>query len=360
MASNSLKVGIIGCGNIAPKYMQGCGVFHEIIEVVACADLDITRAQQFAAQHNLTPYSVPDLLANPSIDIIINLTIPKAHAEVSLAVIAAGKHVYSEKPLAITFEDGQQIMQAAQQANVRVGCAPDTFLGAGGQTSRHVIDQGIIGQPVGAMACFASPGPDAWHPNPFFYYEAGGGPLLDMGPYYITTLVNLLGPVSQVTALAKMGTRERFAGHEAIRGQKIPVSVSTHYTGLLEFQNGATASVIMSFETWGHHLPPIEVYGTDGALSVPDPNTFGGVVRVKTASENWSEVPPTHRSDVQRGLGVADMAQAIQSNHPHRASGDLALHVLEIMTAFDRAAQSGSYIRIETCPTMPEALPVNL
>ncbi len=358
MVADKLKVGIIGCGNIAPAYIQGCRMFPDVINLVACADLDDIRAQQFAAQHNLQAQTVAALLDNPALDIIINLTVPAAHAEISLAVVKAGKHVYSEKPLATTLLDAQHLMQTAQQVGVRVGCAPDTFLGGGGQTSRRVIDEGRIGQPVAAVGFMSQHGPDAWHPNPFFLFDVGGGPLLDMGPYYITALVNLMGPVRRIAALAGIGLPERIAGHESIRGQKIPVNAPTHHTALLEFHNGTMATLITSFETWAHHLPIIEVYGTEGSLSMPDPNMFGGEVRLWTPDQqDWVIVPHQHRTDVQRGIGVADMAQAIQSDRPHRVSGELALHVLEVMLAAHQAAESGQYINIESRPPIPEALP---
>lgn len=359
MGASKLKLGLIGCGNIAPQYITGCCMFPEVVEVVACADLITARAQQFAQEHQLRAYTVDEILAAPDLDILINLTIPAAHVSVSLSVLEAGKHVYSEKPLATTLADGQRILKTARRMGLRVGCAPDTFLGGGGQTSRSVIDDGQIGQPVAAVAFMASHGPEDWHPNPFFFFEPGGGPLLDMGPYYLTALVNLLGPIRRVAALAGSGLPERIAGHESIRGQKIPVSTHTHYAGLLEFQSGATATLITSFEIWAHHLPRIEIYGTDGSLSVPDPNRFDGSVQLwSTAEQDWREVPHQHRVDLQRGIGVADMAQAIQMDRPHRASGELALHVLEAILAFDQAALSGSYVEIESCPEKPESLSI--
>ena len=353
----NLKVGIIGCGHIAPKYLQGCADFPQDIQVVACADIIEERTRQFADDHQLTAFSVEELLGNPEIDLIINLTIPAAHAAVSLQVIEAGKHVYSEKPLALTREDGRKILAAAEQAGVRVGCAPDTFLGGGGQTSRHIIDSGVIGDPVAAVAFMASHGPESWHPNPAFYYAPGGGPMFDMGPYYLTTLVNLLGSITYIFASSKRAFNERVAGHPSINGQVIPVSVTTHQTGTVHFENGAIATMITSFDMWSNNLPVIEIYGTEGSLSVPDPNRFGGDVRVwETQTKEWRSVPLIGRDDVQRGIGVADMARSIMGDRPHRASGSLGYHVLDAMAAFDESSERLQAIALESRVLRPEAL----
>jgi predicted dehydrogenase len=353
----NLNVGIIGCGHIAPKYLRGCADFPGVIQVMACADIIEERAQQFAAAHQLTAYTVDELLQNPEIDIIINLTIPTAHAAVSLQVIEAGKHVYSEKPLALTREDGRKILAAAEQAGVRVGCAPDTFLGGGGQTARQVIDSGIIGEPVAAVTFMANHGHESWHPNPAFYYTAGGGPMFDMGPYYLTALVNLLGSMVRVTGSSKRSFEERIAGHPSINGQVIPVSVTTHQTGNVTFENGAIATVITSFDIWRHNLPVIEVYGTEGSLSVPDPNTFSGDVRVwQQQTREWHSVPLIARADGQRGMGVADMARSIMNDEPHRASGNLAYHVLDAMAAFDESSECRRAIELESRALRPASL----
>lgn len=358
---SALNIGIIGCGMIAPAYLRGCALFPDAVNVTACADIDEDRATQFAQRHGLRALTVADLMRDDAIDMVLNLTIPVAHAEVNLAAIAAGKHIYSEKPLATTLSDGQAIIHAAEQAGVRVGCAPDTFLGGGGQTVRHLIDTDAIGRPLAATAFMLSRGPEPWHSNPFFYYQPGGGPVMDMGPYYITTLVNLLGPVTQVSAITGRGLTERVAGHESIAGQAIPVDVSTHASGTLLFASGAMATLIMSFDIWKHNLPRMEIYGTDGTISGPDPNTFGGTVRLWQPTHNaWRDVPLTHRDDVQRGIGVADMATAIANNIPHRASGALALHVLEIMLAFDTSSAEEKAITIKSTVEMPAPLPQNL
>lgn len=356
----TLNVGLIGVGNIAPAYIRGCAPF-DIIKIVACADILADRAGAFAAEHSISAHSVDDLLARDDIDIVINLTIPAAHAEISLSIIEAGKHVYSEKPLAISRADGERVVQAAAAAGLRVGCAPDTFLGSGLQTARKAIDDGVIGQPVAATAFFMAHGPEAWHPNPGIFYQKGAGPLFDMGPYYLTALVNLMGPVARVAASARMTFPERIATSEALMGQRLPVEVNTHIAGTLEFESGAIASVITSFDVWGHHLPWIEVHGEDGSLSVPDPNNFDGVVRaVQGGSGDWADVPPAHSTAIGRGAGVADMATAIQAGRPHRASGDLAFHVLDIMLSLEEAAALGRRIEIASTVDQPAALPAGL
>lgn len=354
----SFKVGLIGCGGIAPAYVRGCRQFT-ILELAGCADLDHNRAMGFGQEHDVPVYSVDDLLAHQEIDILVNLTVPQVHAQVSQAILAAGKHAYSEKPLALDREEGQQVLNAAATAGLRIGCAPDTFLGGGIQTCRAVIDSGRIGMPLAATAFMASHGPESWHQNPFFYYQRGGGPLFDMGPYYLTALINLLGPIQRVAASTRRSFDIREAGHPSIKGAKIPVDVNTHAAGVLNFVEGPLCNIMMSFDIWKHNLPIIEIYGSEGTLSVPDPNTFGGVVRVFDAStQEWAEVPHQHNTDIGRGVGVADLAHAIHENRGHRASGELAYHVLDVMQAFDEASESGQHIDIGSRVMHPEPLPV--
>ena len=355
-----LNVGIIGTGVIAPAYIRGCAPF-DAIKLVACADILAERAEAFAAEHGLQANSVDDLLARDDIDIVVNLTIPLAHAEVSLQIIEAGKHVYSEKPLAVDREDGEKIIKAAKSAGVRVGCAPDTFLGGGNQTARKAIDDGLIGAPVAATATWQSHGHESWHPNAGFYYLKGGGPMLDLGPYYVTALINLMGPVARVSGAARQTFSERIATSEAIKGQRLPVEVNTHVAGTLEFENGAIASIIMSFDVWGDHLPFIEIHGSEGSLTVPDPNRFDGEVTVlKGGSREWIDVPLRHSTNIGRGAGVADMAYAIQSGRPHRASGDLAFHALDVMQALEESSAQGRHIEIASTVEQPLALPAGL
>ena len=356
----TLNVGLIGTGNIAPAYIEGCAPF-DVIKITACADILTERAQAFAAEHGLIACSVDDLLARDDIDIVVNLTIPAAHARVSLQIIKAGKHAYSEKALAVSRDEGKKIVNAAKAAGLRLGCAPDTFLGGGLQTARKAIDDGLIGAPVAATAVFMAHGPESWHPNPGIFYQKGAGPLFDMGPYYLTALVHLMGAVARVSASARKSFPERIATSEALMGARLPVEVNTHVAGTLEFASGAIASVITSFDVWGHQLPWIEIHGADGSLSLPDPNVFDGIVRVmKGGARDWVEVPLAHAFKIGRGTGVADMAYAIQSGRPHRASGDLAFHVLDIMCALEESAAQGRRIALESRVEQPQALPVGL
>ncbi len=356
----TLNVGIIGTGNIAPAYIKGCAPF-DVIKITACADILEDRAQAFAAKHGLVACSVDELLARDDIDIVINLTIPLTHAEVSLQIIEAGKHAYVEKPLAVKRADGEAVIRAAKAAGVRMGCAPDTFLGGGGQTARKAIDDGLIGAPVAATATWLSHGHESWHPNAGFYYLEGGGPMLDMGPYHVTALINLMGPVARVSGSARMTFPERIATSEALMGQRLPVEVNTHVAGTLEFESGAIATAIMSFDVWGHHLPWIEIHGEDGSLSVPDPNRFDGEVSVvKGGTNEWVDIPHTHSTNIGRGAGVADMAYAIQSGRPHRASGDLAFHALDVMLALEESSEQGRHIEIKSTMEQPLAIPADL
>lgn len=355
------NIGIIGTGAIAPAYMTGLAVFPEQVTVVACADINMERAKDFAQKYNIKAMTIDDLLADDSIEIVINLTIPAAHAQVSLKILNAGKHAYAEKPIAVTLEDGQAVMKLANEKGLQVGCAPDTFLGAGGQTARRLIDEGAIGRPVSANVFMMSHSPDSWHPNPFFYFVEGGGPMLDMGPYYLTALINLLGPIRSVSGMTNRAYDNRIAGHQAIKGQDIPVSIDTHVAGLTLFESGVVGTIITSFDTWRSELPRIEIHGTEGSLSVPDPNTFGGDVRLFTPeSGEWQTVEHQHRSDIQRGIGVADMAQCIENGELHRANGAMALHVLETMLAFGTSSIQGQHIAIDSYAERPAALPKNL
>ena len=350
---DALRVGIVGIGNISGQYLATLPHLDGV-RVTAVADLDHARAVAVADTHEGVRAAAPaELLAAADVDLVLNLTVPQAHAEVALAAIAAGKHVYNEKPLALTTADGRRVLDAADAAGVRVGCAPDTVLGTGTQTARQRLDAGGIGVPVAATAFMVSPGPERWHPSPEFFYRTGGGPLLDMGPYYLTALVTLLGPVRRVSGMTATPRATRTVGSGPLAGTDFPVEVPTHVTGALEHANGAVSTLLMSFDVWAAELPRIEVYGTEGSLSVPDPNGFGGPVRLfHRDSPEWTEVPASAGyRDAGRGCGVADLAAAIAGGHAHRASGELALHVLDVMESLLRAAESGRAEKIEsTCP----------
>lgn len=354
------KIGIIGCGNILGQYVKGCRYFRNL-EVIACADLDHNKAVAAAEQYQMRAVSVDELLADPQIEIVINLTVPKVHAEVDLAIIRAGKHVYAEKPLGVERAEGKKILDAAKAAGVRVGSAPDTFLGGGLQTCRKLIDDGWIGQPVAATAFMMGHGPEAWHPNPDFFYQFGGGPMFDMGPYYLTALIHLLGPIKRIAGSARISFPERIATSEALYGHRIPVEIPTHVTGTVDFASGAVATLIMSFDIWAHNLPRIEIYGSEGTISVPDPNTFKGPVKVwATKDREWREVPLTHSDKVGRGIGVADMDCAIRSGRLHRASGALAYHVLDAMQSFGEASATSKAVELQSTVEQPAPLPIGL
>ncbi|WGF89254.1 Gfo/Idh/MocA family protein [Marinivivus vitaminiproducens] len=353
----AVPIGIIGCGTISAAYLKAASLFPSL-RVVALADRDEAVAARKAEEFGLTAMPVDALLGDPAIEIVVNLTVPKAHVEVGQACLAAGKHVYSEKPLGVAFAEAQPLIAQADALGLRVGCAPDTFLGGAHQTCRRLIDEGAIGTPVGGTAFFMCPGHERWHPNPAFYYERGGGPMLDMGPYYITDLVNLLGPVAEVSAMTSTPRTERVIGSEPRRGQRVPVEVPTHVAGTLRFVSGAVVVVAMSFDVPGHHHRPLEIYGTEGALVVPDPNRFGGeILRMATGGE-WQPVATDmpYADGNYRSLGVADMACGLRAGRPHRASGALALHVLEVMEAFGRSSSEGRHVALETRPERPAPL----
>lgn len=351
-------VGIIGCGNISSQYLRAMRDFP-VLEIIGIADMKPEVAEKKAAEFGLKAVPVDALLADPKVSIILNLTIPRAHVEVGLKAIAAGKHVYAEKPLGISFAEGKKLIEAASAKGLRVGSAPDTFLGGGHQEVRRLVDSGALGTIVGGTAVFACPGHELWHPDPGFYYDIGGGPVLDMGPYYITDLVQLLGPVESVMAMAAAPRAERPILSEPKRGQMMPVKVSTHVSGLLRFRSGAIIQILMSFDVPGHAHTPIEIYGEKLSVLVPDPNMFAGPVKVRAPGEKeWRDVPVTapYADANYRSLGLAEMAQSLLENRPHRASGALALHVLEVMEALDVAAREGRSIQITTEVERPQPL----
>ncbi|WP_248930049.1 Gfo/Idh/MocA family protein [Paenibacillus hamazuiensis] len=361
---NKMKVGIVGCGVISGIYLKNCQSF-DLLEVAAIADIDLARAKARAEEYGVpNACTVDELLADPDLEMVINLTIPAVHAEVSIAALEAGKHVYSEKPLAVSQEDGKRILEAARKKGLRVGVAPDTVLGGGIQTCRKLIDDGWIGTPVAATAFMMSAGPERWHPNPEFLFDVGGGPMFDMGPYYLSSLITLLGPISRVTGSAAISFPERTITSEARYGQKIPVRTPTHVAGVLDFAGGAVATIITSFDIkGGSALPRIEIYGSHGTLSVPDPNTFGGPVRIRLAGKDaeWMEMPLTHGfTDNSRGIGLLDMAYGIRLGYPHRASGDIGYQVLEAMHGFHIASSEGRHYVMQGSCDRPAAMPVNL
>jgi len=353
------RVGIIGCGTISEIYISNIMSRFNDLELVAVADIVAERSAAKAQAHGIPmACTVQELLDDPSIDIVLNLTIPVAHAEVCLAALSAGKHVYTEKPLAVSLKDGERILTLARKKGLRVGAAPDTFLGAGIQTCLRLINEGAIGQPVAATAFMTCHGHESWHPDPGFYYSQGGGPVFDMGPYYFTALIALLGPAQRISGSVKRSFSRRVVGSGPKKGEIIEVEVPTHAAGTIDFVGGAMATFIMSFDVWHAELPRIEIYGSDATLSVPDPNTFGGPVRIRAYDDpDWKDVPLTlPHAENSRGLGLSDMAQGIRTNTPHRASGDLALHALEIMHAVHDASSAGRYVTLKYPVAQPEPL----
>lgn len=353
------RVGIIGAGDISGIYLENAAGLIPFA-VGAVADLSPERARARAEQYSVPEILTPEeLLAHPDIDVVLNLTVPAVHAEVSRAALKAGKHVYSEKPLALNREDGRALVDLAGSRGLLLGCAPDTFLGAGLQTCRQLIDGGMIGKPLAATAFMMSHGVEAWHPNPDFFYQPGAGPLFDMGPYYLTALIALLGPIHTVTGQAVSGFAERVITTSRRNGERIPVGTPTHVTALLGFHSGVAATLITSFDVWHAQLPRIEIYGTEGTLSLPDPNTFGGPVRVRRAGDReWQEVALERPyAGNSRGLGLSDLLAGIREGRPPRASGQLALHVLDAMQSTLESAREGRTLTLSTTAERPAPLP---
>ena len=368
--NGALRVGLIGCGNISDIYLTNAKLFRDIV-FTACADLNPEAAARQAKRYKIAARPAKDLLASQDVDIVLNLTIPEVHAEISLAALAAGKHVYTEKPLATTIADGVKVMEQARAKGLRVGAAPDTVLGASIQEARRLIDAGGIGRPLSGTAAFMSHGMEHWHPNPGFFFRPGGGPVLDMGPYYISTLVTLLGPVASVMASGQSGFAERIvtAKNSPVLGEAIKVETPTSLQALLQFQSGAQVAFLASWDVWKHGMLPLELHGAEASLRVPDPNWFGGDLRLATGRGAWKRIKteaqflgrpnypaaePLHAN--YRGLGLADMARAIKDNRPHRANGDVGLHVLAVMLGILEAADKGRRISITQGCEKPVAL----
>jgi predicted dehydrogenase len=340
--SHRTGVGIIGCGNISEVYARKLSALP-FVDLVACADLLPERAKELAERNRIPKALDPDaLVADDEVHVVVNLTIPAAHQAVSLQVVKAGKSVFSEKPLALALEDGRALGKAAKAAGVRVGCA----------------DDGSIGEPVAASGFMLSPGPEAWHPGPAIFYQHGAGPLFDMGPYYLTALVHLLGPVRRVSGSARITHAKREIGSEPLRGQLMDVEVPTHVSSVLDFESGPVASMVTSFDVQASRLRNIEIYGTEATLSVPDPNTFGGPVTLRKRGEiEWREIPLSlGNAEQSRGIGLADMIQGIREDRPHRASLELSTHVLDLMESIVASSNEGRHITPSTSCERPAPL----
>jgi predicted dehydrogenase len=347
------RVGVVGCGIIAKAYTEGAVAFDSFT-VDACADSDAERAEALASGYGLEMMSVEGLIGSPDIDVILNLTPPSAHAAVVGGAIEAGKHVYTEKPLTTSVSVAQELLASAGQRGLRVGCAPDTFLSSAYEAAREVIRRGDIGEPLGATARMLVGGPDNWHPNADFFYRAGGGPMLDLAPYYLTAIASLLGPFAAATGFATTPTPERTFGTGPRKGESFTVDVPTHVAAALRLESGALATLTASFESRGRYDSRMTVHGTEGALSLPDANQFGGELQVFNGGGEWEAVPYTSRGTQEtRGYGLHEMLEAARAERPHRASGELALHVLETATAVLRSAEEGRTIDVITRFSQP-------
>ena len=358
------KIGVVGCGDISGIYLTNLTTKFKNTQIVGLYDLIEEKAEKAATQYGIPKKykDMHELFNDPNVEIVLNLTRPYQHHAVSMAAIKAGKHVYSEKPMGASLEEAVEIKEEAEKKGVLVGGAPDTFLGAGQQTCRKLVDSGFIGKPIGATAFFACPGHERWHPDPDFYYQFGGGPLFDMGPYYITALVNLLGPVKTVSGMGQKTSATRTITAARKFGETIDVNVDTHIAATLSFECGAICTMMMSFDVHAHNLPILEVYGTEGTLSVPDPNTFDGPVRLfRREQQEFLNVPLTFGyKENSRGLGASDMALAIKSGRKPRAGIDLYFHVFEIMAGIQESALQKKEVEIASRTQKPEPMHTGL
>ena len=354
--SGPVGVGVIGAGVISSQYLTNLTSFPDL-DVRFVADLDTERARARAQEFGVPGSgTVAELLADDAIEVVVNLTIPAVHVEVALQVLAAGKHVWSEKPFALDRESGRQLLDAARAAGLRVATAPDTFLGAGLQSSRRLVEQGRIGRSLSALTLMQSPGPESWHPNPDFLFAEGAGPLFDIGPYYLTALVQLLGPVTRVSAATSRARETRTIGSGPRAGETFAVTVPTHVSALYEFAGGATAQSVFSFDS-ALKRTQFELSGTEGTLVVPDPNTFGGDLLLHAAGGDEPVVLPSTGSTATRGTGVLELARAVRAGVPERASGELAFHVLDVMVATAEAGASRTPVDVTSTVDVAPALP---
>ena len=354
-----LSVGLVGCGNISERYLDH-DAHLEAFDIVACADLETERAEETSESFAVEARGVEELLESDDVEAVLNLTPPFAHHDVLVQALEAGKHVYTEKPLATDTDDAAEIVETAAERGLLVGAAPDTFLGAGLQTARSVIEEGRIGEPVGATAVWTSPGHEHWHPDPDLFYAEGGGPGLDMGPYYVTALVALLGPANRVAGTVGQPHSEREITSGYRQGESVDVEVPTHESAVVDFGGGVTANLLFSFDVAGSTfpMPAFEIYGTDGTLALPDPNHFDGPVRVRSRTDDdWEDVPLTHDYTTGRGAGLVDLAHAVRSDWDQRASGELARHVLDILLGIRSSSEEGTYASLETALNRPAPLP---
>ncbi len=368
--AKKLGVGVIGCGNISAAYFRLAPLFRGI-EMRACADIDMAVATARAKEFGLRAESVEGLLGSKDVDIVVNLTVPAAHYEVSRRALDAGKHVYSEKPFVLSVKEGLDLQKRAGKKGLRVGSAPDTFLGGAHQLARAIVDSGKVGRITSGTAYVMSHGMEHWHPNPDFFFQPGAGPVLDVGPYYVADLIQLIGPVGRVAALASIPSPERTITSKPRLGQKIKVGTPTTLHALLEFASGAVVTLNASWDVWHHGHKPIELYGEEGTLHVPDPNFFGGEVRYTRRGDPVKKTPKwdhpfsvpnqKHASGMlanYRTAGLADMAIAIMEDRPHRCSMEAALHAIEVMTGILESGETGKFVAMRTSCERPAALGV--
>ncbi len=356
--AEGVNVGIVGCGVISKHYAANATAF-DAFDVVACADVLPAAAEELAAAHALTALPVADLLADPAIDIVLNLTPSSEHASVTHSALAAGKHVYTEKPLGLEVGEATALLEEADRRGLRIGCAPDIFLGGAYQAARELIDEGAIGEPLAVSAAMLLEGADAWHPSPEQFFQDGAGPLLDMGPYYISAIVALLGPIRRVAGFASVHRPERRVMVGPRAGEEFPVGTPTHTSATMELAGGITANLIASFDATDRYVCDFFVHGTGGDLSLPDPNAFEGPLRIRRARGDWEPVAyPSRGACEARGIGLADMADAIAGGGDHRATGQLGLHVVDVARSILRSAEEGRAMEIATSAARPAPLPV--
>lgn len=354
--SGRVGVGVIGAGVISTQYLDNLTVFPDV-EVLFVADIDLERARTQAELYGVPGSgTTEELLAHPGIEIVVNLTIPAAHVEVAMRALAAGKNVWTEKPIALDRASGRELLAEAAKRGLRVATAPDTFLGAGLQAGKRLIETGRIGVPLTALTLFQGPGPEAWHPNPDFLYAVGAGPLFDMGPYYITTLVQNLGPVKRVAATASTSRDTRVIGSGPRAGEEFPVNVPTHVSALIEFESGASAQSVFSFQSSLQRNGFVEIAGSSGTIVFPDPNQFDGDLLLWTdGSTDPETVPSTALGG--RGTGVVELARAIRAGVAERASGEQAYHVLDVLVSIAEAAERGEFVTVESTVGLAASLP---
>jgi predicted dehydrogenase len=358
-ASRTINVGIIGAGNISEIYLKNLTTRFDTVNVIGITDIVAERAQERASKFGVGAFTVDDLIAHQDVEIVVNLTIPAVHAQVALQAIAAGKSAYNEKPLAIDRADGQKLLAEAAAKGVLVGSAPDTFLGGGLQSARKYLDDGLIGDPVAVSAQMLGHGMEAWHPDPWFFFQPGAGPLFDVGVYYVQALASIVGPVAKVSSLSTATFLTRTVGSGPKKGEVIPVTTPTHIQSAIQFESGIVGNLGASFDVWETNHSTLVIYGSEGTLRLPDPNTFGGPIQLLKAGENeWSELPVTFgNTDNSRGLGVWDMANSLITGEPARANGELGYHVLDIMASVLESGETGQAVEVESTAQRPALLP---